>query len=60
MRELFGDRVEFGTHEREMLDITAFEHPRDYGEHFKERYGPTITAWGTLARPIARRSSRMR
>ena len=27
-----------------MLDITAFEHPRDYGEHFKERYGPTITA----------------
>jgi ubiquinone/menaquinone biosynthesis C-methylase UbiE len=42
--ELFGDRVDFGTLEREMLEITAFEHPRDYGEHFKERYGPTIAA----------------
>jgi ubiquinone/menaquinone biosynthesis C-methylase UbiE len=42
--ELFGDRVDFGALEREMLEITAFEHPRDYGEHFKERYGPTIAA----------------
>jgi SAM-dependent methyltransferase len=42
--ELFGDRVDFGTLEREMLEITAFEHPRDYGEHFKARYGPTIAA----------------
>jgi hypothetical protein len=25
-----------------MLDITAFERPNEYGEHFKERYGPTI------------------
>ena len=44
LRELFGDRVEFHTLERENLDITAFEHPHDYGEHFKDRYGPTITA----------------
>jgi SAM-dependent methyltransferase len=44
LRELFGDRVDFATQEREMLDITAFEHPRDYGEHFKARYGPTIAA----------------
>jgi ubiquinone/menaquinone biosynthesis C-methylase UbiE len=44
VKELFGDRVEFGTLEREMLEITAFEHPHDYGEHFKERYGPTIAA----------------
>jgi SAM-dependent methyltransferase len=44
LRELFGDRVDFRTLEREMLDITAFEEPRDYGEHFKERYGPTIVA----------------
>jgi SAM-dependent methyltransferase len=44
IRELFGDRVDFRTLEREMLDITAFEKPRDYGEHFKERYGPTIVA----------------
>ena len=44
LAELFGDRVRFGTLEREMLEITAFEHPRDYGEHFKARYGPTIAA----------------
>jgi SAM-dependent methyltransferase len=44
VRELFGDKVEFETLEREMLDITAFEHPNDYGEHFKALYGPTIAA----------------
>jgi SAM-dependent methyltransferase len=44
LRELFGDRVEFETLERELLDITAFEHPNDYGEHFKGLYGPTIAA----------------
>jgi len=44
MRELFGDRVEFGTLERDMLQITAFERPHDYGEHFKAYYGPTIVA----------------
>ena len=26
------------------MEITAFEHPRDYGEHPKERFGPTIVA----------------
>lgn len=44
LAELFGDRVDWQTLERELLEITAFEHPRDYGEHFKERYGPTIAA----------------
>ncbi len=44
LRELFGDRVEFGRLERETLEITAFERPDDYGEHFKQRYGPTIAA----------------
>src|SRR3954469_549628 len=44
LRELFGDRVEFGTLERHMLEITAFERPGEYGEHFKDRYGPTIVA----------------
>ena len=43
-RELFGDRVEFRTLEREDLVITAFDRPRDYGEHFKGRYGPTLVA----------------
>jgi SAM-dependent methyltransferase len=42
--ELFGDRVGFGTLQRGVLEITAFEKPRDFGEHFKARYGPTIAA----------------
>ena len=41
---LFGTRVDFRTLTREMLEITAFERPREYGEHFKEKYGPTIAA----------------
>ena len=45
LEELFGDRVDFHAVERRMLEITAFEHSRDYGEHFKERYGPTIVAY---------------
>jgi SAM-dependent methyltransferase len=44
LRELFGERVEFETLEREELEIDAFERPDDYGEHFKQRYGPTIAA----------------
>jgi ubiquinone/menaquinone biosynthesis C-methylase UbiE len=44
LKELFGDRVDFRTLERQTLEITAFEHPRDYGEHFKQHYGPTIAA----------------
>jgi len=27
-----------------MLRITAFEHPHDYAEHFKQKFGPTIVA----------------
>jgi len=44
VRELFGDRVDFRLLQREVLEVTAFEHPQDYGEHFKALYGPTITA----------------
>ena len=44
LRELFGERVVWRTLEREDLDITAFEKPHDYGEHFKDKYGPTIAA----------------
>jgi SAM-dependent methyltransferase len=44
VRELFGDRVDWRMLERDDLEVTAFEHPRDYGEHFKARYGPTIVA----------------
>ena len=44
VRELFGDRVEFTTLERANLEITAFERAQDWGEHFKDKYGPTIAA----------------
>ena len=44
LRGLVGERVEWRTLERDVLEITAFERPRDYGEHFKARYGPTIAA----------------
>ncbi len=42
LAELFGDRVTFGTLEREPLDITAFPERHGYIEHFKECYGPTL------------------
>jgi SAM-dependent methyltransferase len=44
VRELLGDRVDLKTMQRDVLEITAFQQPRDYGEHFKSHYGPTITA----------------
>ena len=50
LHELFGDRVELRTPQRDVLEITAFEHPRDYGEHFKARYGPTIAAQANARR----------
>jgi SAM-dependent methyltransferase len=50
LAELFGDRVEFHTLKRDVLEITAFEHAHDYGEHFKARYGPTIAAQANARR----------
>jgi SAM-dependent methyltransferase len=50
VRELFGDRVGFGTLERDVLDVTVFERPSDYAEHFTGRYGPTIAARGNARR----------
>ena len=50
VREVFGDRVEWRTLERDMLPITAFGHPHEYGEHFKDRYGPTIVARANASR----------
>jgi ubiquinone/menaquinone biosynthesis C-methylase UbiE len=50
LAELFGDRVTFGTVHRDVLEITAFERARDYGEHFKSHYGPTIAARANAAR----------
>jgi SAM-dependent methyltransferase len=42
--ELFGDRLEFRNLERDVLEVTAFERAQDWGEEFKELYGPTIVA----------------
>ena len=47
---LFGDRVEFHSVTREVLEITAFDRPRDYGEHFKAYYGPTKAARANAVR----------
>ena len=43
VRGLFGEKVEWRSMERNVLHITAFSRPRDYGEFFKARYGPTIS-----------------
>ena len=50
LAELFGADVEFGTQKRDVLEVTAFERPRDFGEHFKARYGPTIAAQANARR----------
>ena len=43
-------RVDFGSPMRDILEVTAFERPRDFGEHFKARYGPTIAAQANARR----------
>ena len=43
LQALTADRVDWQRLERDVLEVTAFERPRDYGEHFKAHYGPTIT-----------------
>jgi SAM-dependent methyltransferase len=50
LRELFGDRVEWRSLERDVLEVTAFTKPRDYAEHFKAYYGPTIAIRGNAAK----------
>jgi SAM-dependent methyltransferase len=50
LADLFGARADFHVLERDVLEITAFERPRDYGEHFKTLYGPTIAAQANARR----------
>jgi SAM-dependent methyltransferase len=50
LAELFGGRVDWRTLERDVLEVTAFERPREYGEHFKAYYGPTIAARANAGR----------
>ncbi len=47
---LFGERVAFGTLERDVLPVTAFPRAQEFGEHFKARYGPTIAARANAVR----------
>jgi SAM-dependent methyltransferase len=44
LHELFDGRVAFDTRRRERLEVTAFEDPHGYADHFRARYGPTIAA----------------
>jgi len=44
LAELFGERVDFGTLEREVLEVNAFRRPEDFAEHFRTSYGPAIAA----------------
>jgi hypothetical protein len=48
--ELFGGEVELGTPERDVPEVTAVQRPRDFGEHFKALYGPTIAAQANARR----------
>jgi SAM-dependent methyltransferase len=50
LNDLFGARVEFRAPARDVLEITAFERPGDYGAHFKAKYGPTIAAQANARR----------
>lgn len=47
---LFGNRVTFPMLRRDALEITAFQRPRDYGEHFRTLYGPAIAVRANAAR----------
>jgi SAM-dependent methyltransferase len=50
LHELLGDRVQLSAQRREVLEVTAFSQPRDYGEFFKARYGPTIAIRANAAK----------
>jgi SAM-dependent methyltransferase len=50
LSELFGARMSPHTLRRDVLEVTAFEQPREFGDHFKARYGPTIAARANAAK----------
>jgi SAM-dependent methyltransferase len=47
---LLDGRVDITRQERDVLEVTAFSEARDYGEHFKRNYGPTITIRGNAVK----------
>jgi SAM-dependent methyltransferase len=50
VRELFGDRVEYRSIQRDTLEVTAFARPEDLVDHFSTNYGPTIVARANAAK----------
>jgi SAM-dependent methyltransferase len=48
--ELFGDAVDWRVRERDVLEITAFDRPSAYADHFRRFYGPTIVARANAAK----------
>jgi SAM-dependent methyltransferase len=47
---LLDGRVDVTRQERDVLPVTAFAQARDYGEHFKTNYGPTIAIRGNAVK----------
>ena len=60
LRELFGDRVEFARSSARCWRSPPSSIPRDYGEHFKARYGPTIAVRANARKDRARGGVRRR
>jgi SAM-dependent methyltransferase len=50
VRELFDDRVEYRSMKRGVLEVTAFQRPQDFVDHFVSNYGPTIVTRGNAAK----------
>ena len=48
VRELFGDRVEDLTFERDHVDVDVFTGPGDFRSYFRDNYGPTLVAYRGL------------
>ena len=57
LRELFGDRVEWRSLERDVLEITAFKQPRDYGSTSRRTTARRSASAPTRPSRAARRSS---
>jgi hypothetical protein len=49
VRELLGNRVTDVSSRRQMLTVDQFTGPEDFRDYFKERYGPTIAVYRSLA-----------
>ena len=49
VRELFGDRIDDLTFERNHVDVDLFTAPTDFRTYFRDNYGPTLMAYRGLA-----------